>query len=666
MPNTLSRRRFAAMILSTGVAARLPNARAIGQTRTEVSDRAFAHPGLLHSSADLRRMRKAVAAKQDPIFAGFQKLREHPQSQSTYVPAGASPEIGRNPNLRFGEFDRDCNAAYQCALMGSITGDPAFWRVVVRILDDWASTLRSISGADAILCASLGGFKLINAAELARWNGAAWSAEGIAAFEELLRNVIIPVLQGFAPFANGNWDTAAMKALLAASVFLDDGVLFERVLVYYNHGYGDGRLTNYIYANGQCQESGRDQQHTQLGLAHLGDCCEIAWNQGLDLYGMSENRLLVGFEYTARYELGEDVPFEPDIDRTGKYTHRVISPRSPLRPVYEQIFNHYVRRRGLAAPWTEKAASALRPEGAGFQADHTGFGTLLYSRTGADIPTDGRVQAAVAGLHASNEGVGLQLNWVPAVAGRQLEIVRVGPGVARRTFFVESSAATFLDRAVTPGKTYRYDLEVAGKHARAARLAAFAGCPFGWRTLPTQPGGDVFYDGMAWRLSGTGVELSRMFSVVTRIGTAQRVVARLLPEFASAQMHAGLVIASSEGDLAATLLLEPMAPSASERGDWTVRLRSSSKPKGALEVRGEQRLVSPQVVYGRVRTPLWLRLWWDSDLLHAESSADGVSWQVVGAAEVASEGALAGLALTSGLEDVWADALFDHVELGQR
>jgi len=49
--------------------------------------------------------------------------------------------------------------------------------------------------------------------------------------------------------------------------------------------------------------------HTQLGLAHRGDACEIAWNQGLDLYRYADNRLRRGFEYTARYNLGEDVPF---------------------------------------------------------------------------------------------------------------------------------------------------------------------------------------------------------------------------------------------------------------------------------------------------------------------------------------------------------------------
>ena len=661
MTGELTRRRFAALMLSAGAASRLPVTSSWAQ-RNSATRNTFVHPGLLHNSADLHRMKSAVAAKEEPIFSGFVKLRDHSQSQPTYVPAGASTEIGRNPNVRFLEFDQDCNAAYQCALMGGLTGDVAFWRVAVRVLNDWASTLKLISGADAILCASLGGFKLINAAELVCWSDAGWSGDNVLRFSDFLREVVIPVLQGFAPFANGNWDTAAMKTLLAASVFLEDRELFERVLVYYNHGCGDGRLSNYIYESGQCQESGRDQQHTQLGLAHLGDCCEIAWHQGLDLYGMTENRLLAGFEYTARYGLGEEVPFLPDIDRTGKYRHSIISSRSALRPVYEQIFNHYVHRRGLAAPWTERAASAVRPEGAGFQADHTGFGTLLYTRTGPDRPTDGWGRIAATGLYACNEGTALQLSWVPPVEQAQVQIVRVGSGSAKYKSVSAPNASIYTDSTAQPGNVYTYHIET-GRFARPAmRLLAYAGCPNRWRRLQPGVAGDVLYDGTVWKLSGTGADLSRMFSVVVA-ARARRITARLLPEYASAMLHAGVVIAASSTDIFATLLLEPAGELPSERGGWVVRLRTASQPNGALGMQAEQLLSSPQVLYGRVRTPLWLRVRWDGGLLRAESSGDGTKWVEVGTVVMAQQAPLAGLGVMSGVDGVSASALFDHVDV---
>ena len=40
------------------------------------------------------------------------------------------------------------------------------------------------------------------------------------------------------------------------------------------------------------------------------EICEMAWGQGDDLYGAQDNRLMKGLEYTARYNLGYDVPFE--------------------------------------------------------------------------------------------------------------------------------------------------------------------------------------------------------------------------------------------------------------------------------------------------------------------------------------------------------------------
>ena len=170
---------------------------------------------------------------------------------------------------------------------------------------------------------------------------------------------------------------------MAAGVFLDDHDLFDRAVQHFRVGDGNGRLTHYIVnADGQCQESGRDQQHTQLGLGLLCEACEIAWHQGFDLYAEADDRLLAGFEYTARYNLGEDVPFTPHVDTTGGYRHARISPegRGRLRPVYELPWSHYGSRRGLQAPWTRKAAEKNRPEGAGVPGDHPGFGTLLFTR----------------------------------------------------------------------------------------------------------------------------------------------------------------------------------------------------------------------------------------------------------------------------------------------
>jgi hypothetical protein len=346
--------------------------------------RPFVHPGLLHTRADLERIRQGVADGREPWKGGFEPLRRDFQSSAEYKLRGPVAIVTREHGdaATNAKLASDANAAYQNALMWCITGDAAHARKAVQILNAWGGTLEKIQGHDAQLAAGLDGFKLVNAAELMRYTYDGWKPQDVARFQRMLREVVYPPIKDFATFANGNWDAICMETIMGIGVFCDDHTLFDRAVDYYRHGSGNGRLTNYIFNEaGQCQESGRDQQHTQLGLGALADTCEIAWNQGVDLYGDADNRLLKGFEYTARYNLGQDVPFVPHVDTTGKYRHKQISPlgRGKFRPIWEMVWNHYANRQGIPAPFTKQVVERERPEGAGFGADHPGFGTLLFS-----------------------------------------------------------------------------------------------------------------------------------------------------------------------------------------------------------------------------------------------------------------------------------------------
>jgi hypothetical protein len=629
----------------------------------------FAHPGMLQSAGDLRRMREGVRSRKETLYSGFEKLRDDPHSQLSYQPAGASEEIGRNPNVRFGMFDSDCNAAYQCALMGHITGDPAYFHLCARIVDDWATTLKRITGADAVLCAGLGGFKIANAAELLRWSPAGWPQENAERFGRMLSEVVLPVLFNFAPFANGNWDTAALKTMMAIAIFTDDRELFERALVYYNHGCGDGNIANYIYANGQCQESGRDQQHTQLGIAHMGDCCEMAWHQGLDLYGVLDNRLLLGFEYTARYILGEDVPFTPDEDRTGKYKRSVIAPRSAPRNNFEQVYNHYTKRRGLPAPWTAKAAEKVRPEGPGFQADATGFGTLLYTREPGPDTSEAAAVARVAGLYITSIP-GVEVQWVPLAAAASYAVIRTDLSAKSSVRIpVKPGRNDFVDTSARLSHPYSY--RVTANNARGLSLAspAIAGLPQGWSTatLGTEPPqGSAFFDSAAWRINAGGAATSAAdggaFFVHTAVSNQGSVTARLSPLFASQALHAGIGLFSELKIDApsALLLLEPNTVSTTEHVGWVLRhyVRDAS---GVALVAGEQRLAEPVVRYGRVEVPLWLRLEGESGVTRASYSLDGSNWTTIGTGQALTGSLRGGLWLNSGLGAITAEILFDHV-----
>ncbi len=346
---------------------------------------AFKHPGILHTRSDLDRMKQMVRKGVEPWKSGFEKLKADQQSAADWKLRGPFETVSRDPakHEHKAEFDADCNAAYQNALMWYITGDEAHAKKSVEILDAWSHTLKQIVRKDRELAASLNGFKFVNAAEIMRYSYDGWKRVDIEQFKKWLLDVFYPVIKDFATFANGNWDTGCIKTMMAIGVFLDDRRIFDRAVDYFYNGQGNGRLTHYVInEEGQCQESGRDQQHAQLGLAHLAEACEIGWNQGLDMYGAAGNRLLRGFEYTAKYNLGFEVPFAPYTDTTGKYVHKAISTegRGRLRAVFELVLNHYQNRKGLTAPYTKQAAEKIRPEGAADWADHPGFGTLLFTR----------------------------------------------------------------------------------------------------------------------------------------------------------------------------------------------------------------------------------------------------------------------------------------------
>ncbi len=161
-------------------------------------------------------------------------------------------------------------------------------------------------------------------------------------------------------------------------VYLDDREMFDRAVNYFLRGKGNGAIQNYFNAFGECQESGRDQAHTQMGMGFLGCACEIAWKQGVDLYEAADNRLALGFEYTAKYNLGEVVPYEPYKSFEGRYHYRTLSPdsRGRFAPIYERIVHHYHDRMGLDMPYSRKVAAERRPEGT--STNHMPWGTLMF------------------------------------------------------------------------------------------------------------------------------------------------------------------------------------------------------------------------------------------------------------------------------------------------
>ena len=116
-----------------------------------------------------------------------------------------------------------------------------------------------------------------------------------------------------------------------------------------------------------------------MGFVYLGCAAEIAGKQGEDLYGALDNRLALGFEYTAKYNLGREVPYEPYRRHAGRYYYPKISDRSRGRfsGIYERVYHHYHDRMGLEMPFTAQVIKKTRPER--WRSAHASWGTLMYA-----------------------------------------------------------------------------------------------------------------------------------------------------------------------------------------------------------------------------------------------------------------------------------------------
>jgi len=352
----------------------------IGDCRAD--DAPFTHPGVLHSRAELDFVKAKVASGDEPWRSAWEELRGHSFSKLNWKPRPATDVVRgpyNNPDIGGTDLMRDAAAAYSHAIQWSVTAEQPHADKAIEILNAYATTLRSVGGHDAKLLIGMVGIQFLNAAEIVRHSQAGWSDVDREKFEHLLRNVFYPTIEDFYPTANGNWDAAMIQTMMAMGVFLDDRPMFQRAVDYCLNGQGNGAIRNYVNDFGECQESGRDQAHTQMGLGYLGCAAEIAWKQGLDLYGAFDNRLATGFEYTAKYNLGHDVPYEPYRSYEGRYHYPAISDKARGRfsSIFERVYHHYHDRTGLDMPFTRQVVERNRPER--WQAPFASWGTLMYA-----------------------------------------------------------------------------------------------------------------------------------------------------------------------------------------------------------------------------------------------------------------------------------------------
>jgi hypothetical protein len=443
------------------------------------AERIFVHPGISHKQSDLERMRLQVEAGKEPWLASYTKLKEEAGARYTYTVRGDSSQTTIT-NLR--TFEADGNAAYYNALMWCMTGDERHAQKSVEILNAWANITRienqfALSNGGAL-------WRMVEAAELIKHTYEGWAEADIEKFKAMLvypgwSGTAVPtdairskdcsfywnIYQGD-PGRHGNQGLFGYRSLMAMGIFCDNEVIYERALRYLqglphrpddlpypsgppvlsdrlgssneyydefrqlrretgqeDYGYNEV-MANYIYENGQSQESARDQAHALGGVSIITSMGEMAWSQGDNLYGHLNNRPLLGLEFYLRYNLSlehtypdQRTPWEPTVksgefiersDRSGRWKALKMNPWTAadltrrnrglhnLNPIYEMNLGHY-RDRLLLDPstykWLERGfevmTEAVGVEDGANPGSHPGYGGLKFRRVSPGDPIRG-------------------------------------------------------------------------------------------------------------------------------------------------------------------------------------------------------------------------------------------------------------------------------------
>ncbi|MCB4807952.1 carbohydrate-binding protein [Tamlana sp. 62-3] len=442
------------------------------------------HPGISHKLSDLDRMKAMVEAGIEPWATTYQNLSSNAKAQYTYA-VNVDPAITTEYNSTSdGWFINDGTAAYYNALMWYITGDSRHAEKAIEIFNTWKGIKRNTM---TVPLSSGRIWRIIEAAEIIQHTYDGWAESDIQEFKDMLvypgySNTTVPtaaiasndisfywrVYQGD-PARHGNQGLFCMRTMMAMAIFLDNEIMYDRALRYlqgYTHrvddvaypsgppinnnqlegceyfdeftqngfettitDYGFNEvISNYIYENGQCQESSRDQAHGQAGVSTITVMAEMAWNQGDNLYGHLDNRPLLGLEFYYRYNLSwvesfpdQTSPWEPTVasgeyiertDQSGRWRSLKINPylvcstteedwhrgRVSLltSPIYEMNLAHYKDRLGLPSEdykWLERGydymTAQIGVEGEGTVTDHPGFGGLKFRRVSPGDPISG-------------------------------------------------------------------------------------------------------------------------------------------------------------------------------------------------------------------------------------------------------------------------------------
>lgn len=316
------------------------------------------HPAGVLGPHELRRLEASATENDGVRKKGIDMLKR--DSPLDYKPrALVTVDIAANgKGAGHDEWVGDCMQCYQQALLFIIEGRVDIRaKKVAEIMCAWCDRCVSFGGTNAPLEIGWGATAMFRSAELLKYTWKGWAATGMdAKLRVFLNRVVWPNLNGrYAEIAKwkNNWVLTIQEAVLQIALYQGDSKKVMWVKDEFIKSVGECLLTC-----GKCTETKRDQIHAQFQFGSIIQVCEMFWHQGVDLYEIWDGRIHKCLECQAAILNGavpegvcatdlKDVWFMPCI--------------------WDVAYRHYVGRKGIALPETEKMLAKKRPEKMTFQ-----------------------------------------------------------------------------------------------------------------------------------------------------------------------------------------------------------------------------------------------------------------------------------------------------------
>lgn len=245
--------------------------------------------GVFLSPAHITTLKERVEKQIEPAFSAFQALQKTADSQlqraphapeNWYVPGFYTDAEGHEKAKS--SLQDDANAAYQLALCYRMTDKPEYAQAAARLIDGWASRVKTLSTKDdSTLSFSYHFPALIFAANLIQiFPG--WPQENQQRFKEFVRNRALPMNT---MDRDNNWGNWGLTLVMASAAYLKDDELFRQGVERWKEFIekqiaDDGHLPREVNRS----EGMRGIWYTHFALMPQTLAAEIALVNGVDLY----------------------------------------------------------------------------------------------------------------------------------------------------------------------------------------------------------------------------------------------------------------------------------------------------------------------------------------------------------------------------------------------